>query len=61
MIHDTMPNDDALSMAMFLAGALMVFTPLITASVVVYVLWRKRGRTAHATTMDATAAAGSGD
>ena len=41
MIHD-MANDDALSMAMFLAGALMVFTPLITASVVVYVLWRKK-------------------
>jgi len=44
MIHDSMASDDALSMAMFLAGALMVFTPLVTAGVVVFVLWRKRSR-----------------
>jgi hypothetical protein len=61
MIHDTMASDDALSMAMFLAGALMVFTPLITAGVVVFVLWRRRGRAAGAAPTNAAAAAETGD
>ena len=38
----TMMNDDALSLSMFWAGALMVFTPLIFASVVLTVWWRQR-------------------
>lgn len=40
-------NDDAMSLAMFWTGALMVFTPIIAASVVIGVWWytkRKRGR-----------------
>lgn len=41
---DPMMNDDALSLSMFLAGALMVFTPLIGAAVVLGVWWRQRGR-----------------
>ena len=43
-----MTHDDALSLSMFWAGALMVFTPLITASVVVAVVWRQRTREARA-------------
>jgi hypothetical protein len=43
MLHD-MPNDDALSLSMFWAGALMVFTPMICAAVVLGVWWRQRGR-----------------
>jgi uncharacterized iron-regulated membrane protein len=41
-------NDDALSLSMFWAGALMVFTPLIGAAVVLGVWWwqRRRGRRA---------------
>jgi hypothetical protein len=41
MMH-TMTGDDALSLSMFWAGALMVFTPLIFASVVLGVWWRQR-------------------
>ena len=42
MLHDGM-NDDALSLSMFWAGALMVFTPMIGASIVLTVWWwRKR-------------------
>ena len=37
-----MTHDDALSLSMFWAGALMVFTPLIITAVVVAVLWRQR-------------------
>ena len=37
-----MSHDDALSLSMFWAGALMVFTPLITAAVVIAVVWRQR-------------------
>lgn len=40
-------NDDAMSLAMFWTGALMVFAPIIAASVVIGVWWyakRKRGR-----------------
>ena len=39
-------NDDAMSLAMFWTGALMVFTPIIAVSVVIGVWWyvkRKRG------------------
>jgi hypothetical protein len=43
MMH-TMTGDDALSLSMFWAGALMVFTPLIFAAVVLGVWWRQRGR-----------------
>ena len=39
-----MTGDDALSLSMFWAGALMVFTPLIFASVVLGVWWRQRRR-----------------
>jgi hypothetical protein len=35
-------HDDALSLSMFWAGALMVFTPLLTAAVVVAFVWRQR-------------------
>ena len=37
-----MSHDDALSLSMFWAGALMVFTPLITAAVVIAVIRRQR-------------------
>jgi hypothetical protein len=37
-----MTNDDSLSLSMFLAGALMVFTPMICAVVVLSLWWRKR-------------------
>ena len=43
MMH-TMTGDDALSLSMFWAGALMVFTPLIFAAVVLGVWWRGRKR-----------------
>lgn len=42
MMHADM--DDALSLSMFWAGALMVFTPLVCAAVVLGVWWRQRGR-----------------
>jgi hypothetical protein len=37
-------NDDALSLSMFWAGLLMVFTPLIFAGTVIGVAWRQRRR-----------------
>jgi hypothetical protein len=43
MMHQ-MTGDDALSLSMFWAGALMVFTPLIFAGVVLGVWWRQRVR-----------------
>ena len=43
MLHGEM-NDDALSLSMFLAGALMVFTPMIGASIVLAIWWRKKRR-----------------
>ena len=43
MFHDGM-NDDALSLSMFLAGALMVFTPMIGAGIVLTVWWWKKRR-----------------
>lgn len=39
-----MPGHDTLSLGMFLAGALMVFTPLIAAAAVLVVWWRQRAR-----------------
>jgi hypothetical protein len=41
-------HDDALSLSMFWAGALMVFTPLLTAAVVVAFVWRQRVKDARA-------------
>jgi len=42
MMHGEM-NDDMLSLSMFWAGALMVFTPMIGAGIVLSVWWwRKR-------------------
>ena len=43
-----MSHDDALSLSMFWAGALMVLTPLITAAVVIAVVWRQRRKDARA-------------
>ena len=37
-----MSHDDALSLSMFWVGALMVFTPLVTAAVVAVAVWRRR-------------------
>ena len=45
LLHD-MTSDDALSLSMFWAGALMVFTPLICAAAVLTVWWRTRKRDA---------------
>jgi hypothetical protein len=39
-----MAGDAALSLAMFWAGALMVFAPLVFAAVVLGVWWRQRRR-----------------
>lgn len=42
-------NDDAVSLAMFWTGALMVFTPIISASIVIGVWWfTKKKREANA-------------
>jgi hypothetical protein len=43
MMHPMM-DDDMLSLSMFWAGALMVFTPIIGASAVLLVWWRQRKR-----------------
>jgi len=40
-------HDDALSLSMFWAGALMVFTPLLTAAVVIAFLWWQRAKGAR--------------
>jgi hypothetical protein len=45
MLHE-MNGDDVLSLSMFWAGALMVFTPLIAAAAVLTVWWRGRRRAA---------------
>lgn len=44
MMYHVDMNDDMLSLSMFWAGALMVFTPLVCAAVVLGVWWRQRGR-----------------
>jgi hypothetical protein len=41
-------HDDALSLSMFWTGAMMVFTPLIIAAVVIAFIWRQRIRDARA-------------
>jgi hypothetical protein len=41
-------HDDALSLSMFWAGALMVFTPLLTAAAVVAFVWWQRVKDARA-------------
>jgi hypothetical protein len=41
-------HDDALSLSMFWTGAMMVFTPLIIASVLIAFVWRQRVRDARA-------------
>jgi hypothetical protein len=43
MMHPMM-DDDVLSLSMFWAGLLMVFTPIIGASAVLLVWWRQRKR-----------------
>lgn len=43
-----MSHDDALSLSMFWAGVLMVFTPLLTAAVMIAVVWRQRVKDARA-------------
>jgi len=52
-LHDGM-NDDALSLSMFWAGALMVFTPMIGASIVLSVWWWKKRRRAAAVSPETT-------
>jgi hypothetical protein len=55
MLHDAM-NDDALSLSMFWAGALMVFTPMIGASIVLTVWWwRKRKLASQPTSVESQA------
>jgi hypothetical protein len=52
-------NDDALSLSMFWAGALMVFTPIVAAGAVLAVWWRQRVRArADASRADASRAPG---
>jgi hypothetical protein len=41
-------HDDALSLSMFWTGAMMVFTPLIIAAVVIAFVWRQRIKNARA-------------
>lgn len=43
MMHPFM-DDDVLSLSMFWAGLMMVFTPLLAASAVLLVWWRQRRR-----------------
>ena len=43
LLHE-MNGDDVLSLSMFWAGALMVFTPLVCAAAVLTVWWRTRER-----------------
>ena len=40
-------HDDAMALSMFWAGLMMVFTPLISAAVVVGVVWRQRTKDAQ--------------
>jgi hypothetical protein len=46
MIHPDM-GEDMLSLSMFWAGLLMVFTPLLCAGAVLAVWWRQRSREAR--------------
>jgi hypothetical protein len=54
MLHPDM-SDDMLSLSMFWAGALMVFTPLIAAAAVIFV-WRRGLKKAAASPNDRTKA-----
>lgn len=54
MFHPDM-NDDVLSLSMFWAGLLMVFTPLIAAGAVILV-WRRGQRKAASSPNDSTKA-----
>jgi len=45
MLHPDM-SDDVLSLSMFWAGLLMVFTPLIAAAAVILVWWRGQRKAA---------------
>ncbi|HEY2376308.1 MAG TPA: hypothetical protein VGH98_10080 [Gemmatimonadaceae bacterium] len=47
MIQNPAMNDDVLSLSMFWAGALMVFTPIIAATAVILV-WRRGQKKAAA-------------
>jgi hypothetical protein len=40
-------HDDALALSMFWAGLMMVFTPLVSAAVVIGVVWRQRVKEAR--------------
>ena len=44
LLNVPMANDDALSLSMFWAGLLMVFAPIIFASIVLGVWWFQRRR-----------------
>jgi uncharacterized membrane protein len=48
-------SDDMLSLSMFWAGALMVFTPLIAAATVIFV-WRRGQKKAAASPNESTKA-----
>ena len=50
ILHPDM-SDDVLSLSMFWAGLMMVFTPLIAAAVVIFV-WRRGVRKAAASPND---------
>ena len=52
MLHPDM-NDDVLSLSMFWAGALMVFTPIIAAGIVILV-WRRGLKKAAPSPNDST-------
>jgi uncharacterized membrane protein len=52
MLHPDM-SDDVLSLSMFWAGALMVFTPIIAAAAVILV-WRRGQKKAAASPNDST-------
>lgn len=56
---EPMMNDDMLSLSMFWAGALMVFTPLLAAAAVLTVWWR--GRHQRRAAAEAAAASGAGE
>jgi hypothetical protein len=45
-MNHAMTGDDVLSLSMFWAGALMAFTPLIAAGVVLWFWWRGRTKDA---------------
>ena len=54
-------HDDAMALSMFWAGLMMVFTPLISAAVVVGVVWRQRRKEAQQQQRGGHPRSGSGD